>query len=223
MKLYRSALVLCFLALGVPAALGAQWVSVTPLPAGTTIQRLGEQSFHAGECGTIYLNDVLYGAGYYYGAGAGVEVADDLHMISGGSLCAVEFVYYKASSEPTDATLTIYANTPVDDPPGPALSGPWLVPALPGAGAYGVHVELPAAAVPADVWLGVAFNTSSTGLIIMSPPTVGASDDLFYQTPPGDVYYFGGDPPANFGMAVYAAIATPTRGSSWGAIKQLYR
>jgi hypothetical protein len=223
MKFSYLLLALALVALGASVAVAVDIAPVTPLPAGTHIQKVTRSGPPTVECGIIYSNTTT-SQGYYYGAGAGIEVADDLHMISAGHLCAIDMAYYATTA--TNATVIFYANDPVDDPPGVVLAGPYLLSGLP-AGAYVVNVPLEPGTGPPDVspdiWLGVTFDTDGAGLILMHPPTIGTSDDLFFETPPGAYYWFGGNPVANFGLGVYASIVTPAHPSTWGSIKQLYR
>jgi len=222
MKLLRSALTLALLIVPVATALATQRVDVVPVPPGTPIQKMTIGSPNVDECGLVYDNTSNF-TGYFYDAGAGTQAADDLHMISGGNLCRFDFAYYKGSMGTTDATVTIYANDPSDNPPVVVVAGPYVLAALPGAGAYMAGVAVTPVAVPPDVWIGVSFSTAGTGLLTMDPPTIGTSDDFFFVTPPGEYAFFGGNPAANFAFAVHAAIATPTRPSTWGSVKQLYR
>ena len=80
-------------------------------------------------------------------------------------------------------------------------------------------------------WAGVAFddNTGGTGATvaqlnllgqgIFAPPTVGSSNDQFFQStsagtynannPPGSLLFFGGNPVADFGWSFTGAVAVP--------------
>jgi hypothetical protein len=77
--------------------------------------------------------------------------------------------------------------------------------------------------LPADVWMGVSFTTLNAGLMIYDPPTVGTSHDLFYLDPPGELYWFGGSPHANFCLQVQCTEASAVESSTWGTIKAMYR
>src|SRR6267142_7236139 len=87
---------------------------------------------HAGTCLEGYWN-AASPTGYYFPAGANVEVLDDLHLgpISVADLCAVDVGYFKSNPGPTSAAVAVYGGTPADDPPGPALAT-FLVPGLAG-------------------------------------------------------------------------------------------
>ncbi len=227
MKLLRILVAVTALAICVSPALAAERVSVTPLPSPLTLER-SVISLHAlNGCGALYSNLVNISE-YYYAAGAAVEVADDCHMLAAGHLCGIDMGYYKSTPGTTVATIVFYANDPLDNTvPGVVLAGPYTVSGLP-TGANIVHVDLEAGTGPPDltqdIWLGVTFSTASTGLILADPPETGTSDDLFYKTPPGQYTWFGGNPVANFMLAVYGnELATPAASTTWGRIKQLYR
>lgn len=79
------------------------------------------------------------------------------------------------------------------------------------------------------LWAGITYdnNTGGTGATtaqlntlgqgIFSPPTVGSSQDVFFQTsaagsfvsnsPPGGFFFFGGTPPGNFGWRFTTQVA----------------
>ncbi len=172
-------------------------------PAVTTVPAV-ESPSHAASCLEAYWS-AASPSGYYFPAGANVEVLDDLHLgpTSVASLCAVDVGYFKSDPGPTNAAVAVYGGSPGDDPPGAPLAT-FAVPALAGGENF-IHLEMPAAALPQDVWLGVSFSTAGTGLLLADPPTGGASDDIFYMRPAATDYYtFGGNPRANFLLDVYA-------------------
>src|SRR5262249_12409754 len=105
---------------------------------------------------------------------------------------------------------------------GPAIAGPYVIPGLP-PGANAFHIEVAPGSVAPDVWLGVAFDDPSTGLLSFGPPTLGSSHELVWVTPPGVVTNFGGQPPADLFLGLYSTPATPARPSTWGSLKALYR
>ncbi len=161
------------------------------------------QPEHAANCYESFAN-TLVPTGFYYPAGAGVEVRDDLHLgtvyVSG--LCAFDIGYYKSGAGTTNATVTFYQNNSVDDPPGPMLAT-FALPGLP-SGENGMHVEVPGSALSQDVWMGVSFSTADAGLQTADPAWPGTSDDYFHMNPPGGYYTFGGNPKADFFLGVYA-------------------
>jgi hypothetical protein len=229
MKPLRILVVLAALAGSAAPALAGPRVSVTPLagPVPLTLKRTVVTLQSSGDCGAIYAN-TQNPLGYFYAAGAGVEVADDLHMVGPGHLCGIDFGYYKSTAGVTGAAIAFYANDPIDGlQPYMLLAGPYVVSNLP-SGANVIHLDLePGTGMPdltQDVWLGVSFSAASTGLLITDPPELGTSDDLFYVTPPGQYTWFNGAPPASFYLAVYAnQFTVPVGATTWGKLKQLYR
>jgi hypothetical protein len=142
---------------------------------------------------------------YFYPAGAGVEVVDDLHLGPSpvGSICSFDVGYHHAGIGAATATVHFYANDPLDAPPGTPLAS-FTVPGLaPGSQVF--HVEVPATALGQDVWLGVSFDQADAGLLLAQPPWPGQGDDLFYELPAGVYRTFGGNPPANFMLGVTAS------------------
>jgi hypothetical protein len=165
---------------------------------------IGETPAHDPSCFETYSN-IAIPTGYFYPAGIGVEVLDDLHLglIYVNDVCAIDLGYFKAGPGTTDATVTFYAGSAEDDPPGAVLTS-LALPGLP-SGENSFHIELPSATLALeDVWLGVSFSTDDAGLLLADPPWPGASDDHFYLQPPGDYFTFGGDPRSNFFLGVYA-------------------
>jgi hypothetical protein len=162
---------------------------------------------HDPACFDTYINTGIP-LGYYYPAGTGVEVLDDLHLgaIYVDDLCAIDFGYYNGGPGTTDATVTLYTNNVDDDPPGASLTSL----SLPGlaVGESSFHVEVASAALTQEVWLGVSFSTEDAGLLVADPPWPGASDDYFYMRPPSDYFTFGGNPRSNFLLGVYATGTT---------------
>lgn len=170
---------------------------------------------HALGCEEAYLN-VFLPTGFYYPAGADVEVLDDLHLgdFIVDDVCAFDVGYYKAGAGTTDATVTFYAGSIEDGPPGAVLTSVSL-PGLP-TGENGFHVEVPAAALTQEIWLGVSFSTADAGLMLADPPWPGASDDWFRLASSGDLFTFGGNPPASFLLGVYASAVPDAVGDLEG-------
>jgi hypothetical protein len=183
-----AAVGLCSAALAGPILVSAERVDVTPTALG------GERQT------PIYAN-VTTASGYYFPAGGGIEVADDLHMISAGSMVQFVFGYYDPVGADTSATVSFYTNDPADSTlPPTGLITSYNVTGLPGAGAWLLTVPVSAQALPQDVWMGVTFQTGNPGLLMYNPPTVGSSHDIFAML--GGLYWFGGNPVANFAMEV---------------------
>jgi hypothetical protein len=229
MKPLRTLAVLALLLGSTSLALAAPRVAVTPLraPVPLALDRSVVSLASSATCGALYscTQNVL---GLYYPAGAGVELADDLHMTGPGHLCSVDIGYYKDTPGVTGAAIAFYANDPLDSiEPFALLAGPYVVSDLP-TGTNIIHLDLePGTGMPdvtQDIWLGVSFSTDNTGLLVAGPPELGTSDDLFYLTPPGQMLTFCGDLTANFYLAVHAnEFTVPTATTTWGRLKQLYR
>jgi hypothetical protein len=175
------------------------------------------------DCAIVY-SDTSNPSGYAYAGGVDVSVMDDLHMTSGGVLCSFDVGYYNNGAEPISATVSFYENDSVDTAVGSLLAGPFLLDALP-AGAHIAHFEVVSNAsfLTQDVWMAVSSPSADFKLLIYGPATVGTSDDLFYMDPPGEWYWFGGTPAADFCLQVECEPGSPVESSSWGAIKALYR
>lgn len=229
MKPLRLLVVLALLAGSAALALAAPVAPVTPLPA--PLPSVGQQGAVAlvpsSTCPLLYSNTANL-SGYYFPAGAGVEVADDLHMVGPGHLCGIDIGYFKESLGPTSAAIAFYANDPTDGiPPFMLLAGPYVVSDLP-SGVHVLHLDLePGVGMPdvtEDIWLGISFSTDSTGLLLSDPPTLGSSHGGFYWTPPGEYTPLCNGMPGNFCLAVYAnEFTVPVTGTTWGSLKRLYR
>ena len=229
MKPLRTLVVLALLAGSATLALAAPIASVTPLPA--PLPAVGQKGTVAlvppPACPLLYSNTTNQ-LGFYFPAGAGVEVADDLHMVAPGHLCGVDIGYFKQSAGTTGAAIAFYANDGTDGiPPFVLLAGPYVVSDLP-SGVNLIHLDLePGIGLPdltQDIWLGVSFSTDSTGLLVADPPTLGSSHDGFFWTPPGEFTELCDETPGNFCLAVYGnEFTVPVGTTTWGRLKQLYR
>jgi len=211
-------------------ALAGSLVTVSPRSAPPSLapQHAAVELAPAADCSAIYAC-TTNALGLYYPAGAGVELADDLHMTGLGHLCSIDIGYFKASAGTTGAAIAFYANDPMDSiQPMALLAGPYVLSDLP-SGSNIMHLDLePGTGMPdltQDIWLGVSFSTDSTGLFVAGPPELGSSHDLLYLTPPGTGMTFC-DPQrsANFYLAVYVnQSVVPTDATTWGRLKQIYR
>lgn len=181
---------------------GARPAALTPQPTNAT---------HAANCYEAYWN-VALPTGYYFPAGTGVEVMDDLHLgdVYVTGVCAFDMGYYNAGAVPVNAVVRFYAGNAADDPPG-ALLATFGLPGL-ATGENFLHVEVPGSTIGQDVWMGVTFNSDVAGLELAEPTLPGASDDYLYMTPPGQFFTFGSNPTANFMLGVYA-LGTPVTGA----------
>lgn len=229
MKPLRTLAVLAVLLASASLAVAAPLGAVKPLPAPLpTVAPKGAAALApAATCPLLYSNTTNL-SGYYFPAGAGVEVADDLHMVGQGHLCGIDIGYFKESPGVTSAAVAFYVNDATDGmSPFMLLAGPYVLSNLP-SGVHFMHLDLePGTGIPdltQDVWLGVSFCTDSTGLLMSDPPTLGSSHSGFYWTPPGEYTPLCDGSPGNFCLAVYAnEFTVPTDATTWGRLKQLYR
>ncbi|MCC6907421.1 MAG: hypothetical protein IT430_05725 [Phycisphaerales bacterium] len=159
---------------------------------------------------TVYDNSVNFNLRTYAPGQANVEMADDLHMDRGGNIVSLHFAYYHGfvGGGTITATVTVYDNDPANSVypgNGANLLATYVIPNLPkrAISLIGVRFDPPEPLpVPQDVWMGVSFDSSNTYAVLCHPPVVGTSEDIFSQNPPGGLYYFSGNPPANFWWAV---------------------
>jgi hypothetical protein len=195
------------------------------LPAPFVVRDFGPDLEPA--CLPIYLNESI-ATGFYAPVAANVELADDLHtsIADAQLLCGFDLAYYKPGAGLVDATVTFYANAPIDADRGVVLAGPYVVQGLP-AGLHAFHIEVVGGMVQSDLWMGVAFNDGVTGLLCFGPPSLGASHDVIWSTPPGlppgGATNFSGNPPANLFLGVYTSPSTPASAATWGSLKAHYR
>jgi hypothetical protein len=209
---------------GAPPAVGMIPLPVE-LPQPFAVQDFGQDLEPA--CTAIYLNESV-SSGLYAPVAANVELADDLHtsLVGAQVLCGFDLGYYKPGTGLVDATVTFYANAPIDAGRGAVLAGPYVVHGLP-AGLNAFHIEVGGGMLQTDLWVGVAFSDALTGMLCFSPPSLGASHDVIWFTPPelpsGIATNFGGNPTANLFLGVYTSPATPARAATWGSLKAHYR
>jgi hypothetical protein len=161
---------------------------------------------------TAYSN-ITNDEGYYYGQ-SGLEVADDLYMTQGGELESFGFSYYQpAGGAVTAALINFYGMDAVTGEPTDLIASYLLTAAdgLPATGGWifnNIGVG-PGTILPQDIWMSVQFDSPTAGQIMMNPPTVGASDDVFARNDAPWTYHWFGGPPnpiANFGLEV---VLTP--------------
>jgi len=228
----RALALVASLALGGGTAAGASTLPVErsdigPLPPGfamqTTQRTLWEVPNGVDTGITVYDNTVNL-AGAYYAGQAGAEAIDDLHLTGpgAGALSSVCFGYLEptVNGETVEATVTIYDNPGGLDVSAVPLAGPFVVAGLP-QGLNTVTVAVPGGVVlDGDLWMGVRFDSSTAGLVICNPPALGTSHDYYLED--GQLYYFGGDPPANFDMCVESDVLVATRPATWSALRARY-
>jgi hypothetical protein len=196
----KSIVVLAMLALVVPVLAGTlNPVQVTP--SGVTPVVGGEPRALSGN--VVYDNTVNEGL-YYYNH-TGLEVGDDISMTGIGDLQAFSFVYYDTVGA-FSADVRFYEQDPITYDVG-ALIGSYWVSDLPGVGGWQIDidpVDYPITFNTPDIYMTVQFDVTGCGLIMYDPPTVGVSYDYFVKNLGASwgYYWFGGDPVANFGLAV---------------------
>jgi len=176
--------------------------------------------------GTLFYDNTVNPTGFFTSR-SNQEFADDLHMIAGGVLTGFDFGYQKNLAGNIDIVFKFWDNNSIDDPPVTLLGGPYTITGLPGGGAFAFHVDVTGGPVlNPDVWMGMQIQQAGTnrGPLIYDPPVTGTSDDYYWNfsaVPPG-YYFFGGNPVANFFMAVEILPVTPVEPTTWGAIKQVF-
>ena len=172
-------------------------------------------------------------------------IADDINLagsqpvnITGFSFSVANFNAVAVSARPL---VRFYFSDGVGGGPGTLLSGANFAPiSFPASQVNVLSASLTAAnqfVVPANTffWAGITFdnNSGATGATvaqlnnfgqgIYNPPTVGASQDVFFQStnagsfassnPAGSFFSFGGSPAANFGWRFTGTAVTPEPGA----------
>lgn len=198
------------------AACAMSFADVYQLPDGVQFQRM---TIHLGSgvstmSGPVVAYDnTTNSTGFYYtGGSANRYPADDLHMTQGGLVNGFEFIYYDPAGGTAVSFVPVgfWANDPADGTFGPLLQS-FNVTGLPGDGAWIISVDLTGSGLeftaPKDIWMGLDFKRSDSpgqaGWSIYDPPTIGSSHDLFLDVNTLGLYYFGGNPVANFGAKIY--------------------
>lgn len=183
-------LLVAVLVLGIAGLASAQMqVEATPLPAGVTLN-----STLSPQTAPDYSN-TTNSTNYYYPGGVGVIVADDVLRTTSLPIAQISFAYYAPTDAP-DVVMYIY-DLNNSNLPAPLLAS-YNLGTLNGAGAWAYTITLPSPlSAPSDVWIGFSFSVDDAGLLMYDPPTIGSSDDVFMKDNNG-LFYFGGDPKANF-------------------------
>ncbi len=148
---------------------------------------------------TVLYDNTGNPANTYYTGQSGAEALDDLHLVSAGALDTLTFECYEPSAAASfSATVRLYDNPNGLDAGIAPLAGPFVVSGL-TSGRNRVSVRITGAPVAGgSVWVGIRFSSMTAGLIINSVPSVGHSHDLYFEN--GDLYWFDGNPLANFGL-----------------------
>ena len=208
-------------------------VSLSPMPWHVQGEASAVPPLDAGP-GAVTATDSLVYSNTHYGyfeppawfpAGAGVTVADDVHMIMPGRVTQFFFFYNEPVSILVEATVSIYANAG-DGSVGRLLAGPYAFGPY-RWGAYRVHASFnQPVPLEADLWFAVSFSSASAGLVMANPPFTGTSEPTYYDFTQGrtaQLYNSQGPVPANFYLQIYVdpepvAVAPAT----WSQVKALY-
>jgi len=159
--------------------------------------------------------------------GFGFEVADDVHMLAGGRLTRFRIAYGEATPGALVSIIILfYENTPDNQPPTPGrlIAGPFLIPGLPGGTNMITLVPPISFFLPKDIWWASAYASPTSGPILADPPSIGSSDNLFYDVDRSRFGDFGDTAPANFFLQIYLEdVETAVAEKTWSEIKSLYR
>jgi hypothetical protein len=124
----------------------------------------------------------------------GFELADDLHMTSGGNMTSFQFGVVANGS--TQATVRFYTNNAGDSIwPGSGSSLLHTETVAISSTAFGlqtVNLNTPVA-VPQDMWMSIQFNNSNGQIRLFDPPVVGSSHNNIV------IFGVGGAPSDPFG------------------------
>ena len=196
---------------------------IGPLPSGTNLLEITTKtrfsivlflvlsvvmSAASALAGTIVYDNTV-NTDFSTGVLSGFELADDLHMTSGGNMTAFQIgVISNGSSQ---VTVRFYTNDATDS-------------IWPGNGSVLLHTEFvaltaaefglktvnlaAAVAVPQDLWMSVQYNSTSGSARLFDPPVVGTSHN--------DVVIFGvnigadpSDPFGNGRSSIQASVEIP--------------
>jgi hypothetical protein len=179
----------------------------------------------------------------YTGTGTYTDlVADDITVAAGlggqtVNAFAFSIVNFGSAAVTVSPTISFYANSTTATAPGTILAAYNFNPITQGAGSYTVYTASVAGAfvIPTSgsFWAAESFTSTtatttqmaSVGQYLFNPPTVGSSNDYFFQStaasqgtasnPAGSLLYFGGSPVANFGWS-FTATPEPSQYAAFG-------
>jgi hypothetical protein len=154
--------------------------------------------------------------GYFYSIADGEICGDEVNLAGADrSVDSIDIVLYANTSLTADTTIRLYANDGPGGAPGTVLWADTLSQvSYSGPTAVSAPV-MPYTAVPNTLTWAVEFNNRSAagglGPVMYDPPTVGSSlNDFWLDDGTGwALYWFGGDPVANFGARI-TAVPEPT-------------
>jgi hypothetical protein len=164
----------------------------------------GSENIQSGEA--VYVNTLL--TGYYLPAGAGVAVADDLHLSKGGKITGFSFAYYDSGPfGQVDASLSFFSSAG-----GPALASFGYAGLMTDSKtAFVVTTDLTGTGYEfnsgQDLVMQVSFSRGTAGWLAAGQPQIGSSLDGFWLGQ-GGRYWFGGQPAGSF-YATVAAVPEP--------------
>lgn len=138
----------------------------------------------------------------YYAGQGGHEALDDLHAVQSGDVAVVSFRYFDPGTPVgPGAYVTVYANPGGLDAGAQIVGGPVYVGGLVAGTVGTAQASFPGTEpVGQDLWIGIRFTSGTAGLVISEVPTVGTSHDYYRED--GSLFYFGGNPVANFSIRV---------------------
>ncbi|MFQ5600226.1 MAG: hypothetical protein ACE5G2_06695 [Candidatus Krumholzibacteriia bacterium] len=215
--------------LGASTALAGQPIVVTPTKITPLPMPVGLEPVKAFPSPPSIAQEVVVyenaaSAGQYVNAGAGVELADDVHTTLAGVLTSFDIGYFNSTAAPVDLTITLYGNDALDGVVDIAQAGPYLISALPpGFNVFTITVpDTPV--IGTDLWFAWSFSLDGSGMVISgAPATTGTSHDLFLDVGLGQLFWFGGLPTANFWVVVRIQDQTvPVENTTWSSVKALY-
>jgi hypothetical protein len=210
---------------------------------GCTIAAFGPVSARA-DFTPLYSNTATFsGLGYAAGGATNVGgdltttmVADDITAgagLGGFSVDQLSFIAenFNTSSVFAQAIVQIYQANGPDGGPGTLITEETTNVFLSAESIQQVTITSPSMfTMPTGLfWAGLSYDNAlneegaaqlnNLGQGIFGPPTVGSSQDLFFQSnsatsngttnPAGVVFFFGGNPPADFGWSFSTAQAVP--------------
>ncbi len=224
--------VTCVLFAGSVYAQDGVRVSLTPVP--WLVQGEAAAPADAGPSTVAATDTLVYGntnINYFsplawFPAGAGVTVADDVHMLKAGRITQLFFSFYEPVSVVVRPTVTLYANQD-DISLGSILAGPYALGPY-RWGAYNVRLTF-STPVPleANLWFALSFDSATAGTVMANPPFAGTSNVTYYNFTSGQPEQLSGSEgpvPSNFYLKIHVEKEpVAVHGATWSQIKALYR
>ncbi len=170
----------------------------------------------AGAANATLVYDIITGndeAWNYYYPGNAYYIADDTTLSNADNpIYSATLGFWGGDNASPGVTLTMKLYADNGGAPGDVLgTGSIVFDYDPNIANFKTVVFPSPVAVPSvDIWTGFLFSDTNMGALISSTvtgPSIGSSDDLFAaedQNPGWGVYWFGGDPHANFALQLDA-------------------